>query len=149
MSGPIVLGLRLILALALYAFLAGSLWIIWRDLHQAGLEIAARRIPPIRFQLGSPDGAGRSLHFSEPEIILGRDPACQIPLDDETVSARHARLSYHHGQWWVEDLGSTNGTSLNRQKVMTATVLTTGDEISCGKVRLTVDLGNDVSLPQS
>jgi hypothetical protein len=146
MSGPIVLGLRLLLALALYAFLAGALWIIWLELRKTGLDIAGRRTPVIRFQVGSPAGDGRSLHFSQPEIILGRDPACQIPLDDETVSARHAKLSYHHGQWWVEDLGSTNGTSLNRQKVKTATVLTTGDEISCGQVRLTVDLGNDVSL---
>ena len=52
----------------------------------------------------------------------------------------HARLSFHDGQWWIDDLGSTNGTRLNRERVMGATVLVTGDEIKCGSTRILVKL---------
>ena len=147
MSGPIVLGLRLLLALALYSFLGAALWIIWRNLRQEGWDIANRRTPGIRLELRSRGGNARPYQFFQPEILLGRDQGCQIMLKDETVSARHAKLSFHHGHWWVEDLGSRNGTRLNKQKLKTATVLTTGDEIACGKARLAVDLGSN-ALPQ-
>ena len=70
--------------------------------------------------------------FTTPEIIIGRDPSCELIVSDEMVSARHARLSYHNNQWWVEDLQSTNGTFLNDERVYTATVLIEGDELHCG-----------------
>ncbi len=141
MSGPIVLALRLLLALALYAFLASTLWIIWQDLRRTGLQAATRKIPAIRLQVRTSKQPAVSRAFSQPEIVLGRDPICDVRLDDETVSAQHAKLSYHHGQWWIEDLASTNGTTLNKVKLSIATVLTTGDEVRCGKARLKVDLG--------
>jgi pSer/pThr/pTyr-binding forkhead associated (FHA) protein len=72
---------------------------------------------------------------------------CDIPLPDETVSARHARLTYHHGQWWLEDLGSTNGTHLNDELLSVPTVLTSGDEIRCGNSRLVVDLAIEMLSP--
>ena len=82
-------------------------------------------------------------HFIQTEITLGRDPVCDIPVFDETVSARHARLTYHHGQWWVEDLGSTNGTRLNQEMLTQPTVLTSGDEVCLGQTTLTVNLATD------
>jgi pSer/pThr/pTyr-binding forkhead associated (FHA) protein len=63
-----------------------------------------------------------------------------VPLDDKAVSALHARLSFHHGQWWAHDLGSRNGTRLNGQRLDAPTVLTTGDEIRCGAARMLVTL---------
>lgn len=145
MSGPIVLALRLLLALALYVFLGWTLWTIWQDLKRSGVQAAAQKIPIIRLEVRMNKRGPVLRAFSQPEIFLGRDPICDVHLDDETVSVRHAKLSYHHGQWWIEDLESTNGTTLNRGRLSTATVLTTGDEIRCGKARLIVDLGPDAS----
>jgi len=149
MSGPIVLALRLILALALYAFLGWALWTIWLDLQRQGLETSGRRTQGIRLQVRTGAGPSKAHDLSQAEILVGRDPACHIHLDDETISARHARLRYHHGHWWVEDLGSTNGTRLNGQILTTATVLTTGDEIGCGQILLSVELGNDGVFTQN
>ncbi len=61
-------------------------------------------------------------------------------MTDETISARHAMLSYHNNQWWVEDLGSTNGTYLNLLPVTTPTVLVGGDILMFGKVSLDVKI---------
>jgi pSer/pThr/pTyr-binding forkhead associated (FHA) protein len=70
--------------------------------------------------------------FSQPEIMIGRDPGCDLSMLDEALSAHHARLAHHHGQWWLEDLNSTNGTILNREKLTTPAVVITGDEFKCG-----------------
>jgi pSer/pThr/pTyr-binding forkhead associated (FHA) protein len=146
MSGPIVLVLRLLMALALYGFLGWALYTLWKSLQQEAEQITSRRAPEI--SLTVPDGNGTPVvrHFIQSEITLGRDPICDVAIIDETASARHARVSYHHGQWWVEDLGSTNGTHLNQIPLNFPTVLTTGDEIRCGNVRLVVSMTADVLL---
>ncbi len=143
MIGALVLGLRLLLVLVLYIFLGWIVWTIGQDLRRAGLQSAARKIPTIRLELKLKNHTNVSRSFSQPEITLGRDPTCDLLLDEATVSTRHAKLSYHHHQWWIEDLKSTNGTSLNRSKLHTATVLTNGDEIRCGKTRLIVSLDGE------
>ena len=140
MSGTIVLGLRILLTLALYVFLGWALWTIWQDLKQTGSQVVARKIPPIRVEVRIQNQEPVSKVFTQAEVILGRDPSCDVRLEDSAASARHAKLSYHHGQWWIEDMDSTNGTVLNHQKLTTATVITNGDEIKCGKVQLKITL---------
>ena len=49
--------------------------------------------------------------------MIGRDTHCDLSVMDEALSAHHARITFHHGQWWLEDLNSTNGTFLNREKL--------------------------------
>jgi pSer/pThr/pTyr-binding forkhead associated (FHA) protein len=142
MTGPIVLALRLLLTLALYAFLGWALWTIWQDLRRTAAQASPGRIPAIRIEVRKRNQTAAPRIFSQPEVTVGRDPACDIRLDEDTVSARHAKISFHHGQWWIEDLKSTNGTKLNKLRLTTATVLTGGDEINCGKARLLVDLGS-------
>jgi pSer/pThr/pTyr-binding forkhead associated (FHA) protein len=71
-----------------------------------------------------------------PEVIIGRDPHCEYPIPDETISAHHARLSFHHNQWWLEDLRSTNGTLLNGEKVDIPTIIVSGDEVCLGTIHL-------------
>lgn len=148
MSGPLVLVLRVFLALALYLFLCLTLWLIWQDLRRAGVEAVRPKVPPLRLQIMTPGRNPLFRAFSQPEITIGRDPVCELHLDDDAISARHAKLSFHHGQWWLEDLHSTNGTSLNQDPVRTATVLTDGDEIQCGKVLVLVRLNMEPTIPQ-
>ncbi len=143
MSAVIVLALRLALAAALYGFLGWALIALWRDVQQTSSHLSTRKVPPIGLTLKHIQGAGQR-SFQQPEVILGRDPASDVPLDDETVSARHARLNYHHGQWWLEDLGSMNGTRLNEVRLTTPTVVTDGDLIECGQAVILVSLGAQV-----
>jgi pSer/pThr/pTyr-binding forkhead associated (FHA) protein len=143
MSGPIVLIFRLALTLSLYAFLGWALYTLWRDVQGQGNLLASRKVPKISLLLQPEGGPATPRHFAQAEITLGRDPNCDIVLQDETVSARHARLSYHHGQWWLEDLASTNGTLLNQQPLSTPTVVINGDQISCGKAIVSVNLSSE------
>ncbi|MBK6645464.1 MAG: FHA domain-containing protein [Anaerolineales bacterium] len=93
-----------------------------------------------------PGGHGTLRHFNQAAITIGRDPGCDIPLSNDTVSARHAHLIYHHNQWWIEDLASTNGTKLNDTPVSIPTVITSGDELQCGGISLSVSLSENVVI---
>jgi len=50
-------------------------------------------------------------------VVLGRDPSAELPFADDGLSRRHARFEVVAGEVWVEDLGSTNGTKLNGQRI--------------------------------
>lgn len=147
MSAPFVLALRVLLALSLYAFLGWALFSIWYELRAQGTLLAARKIPGITLNIQVNDQSPMQRYFTQSEILLGRDPHCDLPLPDDTVSVRHARLSYHHGQWWLEDLGSTNGTRLNNDKVTIPTVVINGDFVECGKASVVINLGVDSTSP--
>jgi pSer/pThr/pTyr-binding forkhead associated (FHA) protein len=143
MSGAIILAMRLLLAFALYGFLGWALWTLWRDIQKQGAALANRRIPGIHLTIRHGQNTPFQKIFNQPEITLGRDPGCDIPLTDDTVSTRHAQLTYHHNQWWLEDLSSTNGTLLNQITITMPTVLTAGDEIQCGDTRLIINLSTN------
>ncbi len=137
MPGIIFLIVRIVLAVLLYAFLGWALWTIWREMREQGRLISAPIIPSLSI---SPleTGKAQALTLDQPELHIGRSSANEYPISDETVSVRHARLSYHHNQWWVEDLKSTNGTYLNDDRVSVPTVIVSGDELRCGQVRLNI-----------
>ena len=84
-------------------------------------------------------GGGRAGETFTPQgdrTTVGRSPDCGVFLDDVTVSRRHAALVRRDGRWHIEDLGSLNGTFVNRRRVDSA-ALEDGDEIQIGKYRLT------------
>jgi pSer/pThr/pTyr-binding forkhead associated (FHA) protein len=69
---------------------------------------------------------------------IGRGRDNLVVLDDEFVSAHHARVEPRDGSWWVADLGSTNGTLLNDRPIQRASPLRPGDVIGVGGARLTL-----------
>ena len=140
MSAIILLVLRSALTLALYLFVGWALWLIWRDLKMHSHLLAARQPPPLTLSIEGQEPP-RRLHFTAPVITIGRDPASDFVLDETAVSAQHARLSYRQGQWWLEDLHSTNGTFLNLEPVQEAVVVTSGDQLRCGPVTLNLSIG--------
>ncbi len=73
---------------------------------------------------------------SPAELILGRAPDCQIVIPSAAVSRRHARLRRLDGNLVIEDLGSSNGTFVNGEKISTPKSLKDGDRISFGTVEL-------------
>jgi len=139
LSGTLFLVIRLVCVVSLYAFLIWAFYTLWRDLKRQAESAAAVQVQGIELSREIPEG-WTTQRFMVAEILIGRDPTCDCQLEDMTVSAHHAKLTYHHNQWWVEDVGSTNGTYLNQENVTTATVLTTGDELQIGQVTLKVDL---------
>jgi pSer/pThr/pTyr-binding forkhead associated (FHA) protein len=79
---------------------------------------------------------GTSLDLTEQQITLGRANDATLVLNDDYASSRHARIFPQDGQWIVEDLGSTNGTYLDRQKVTRPTPVAVGVPIRIGKTVL-------------
>jgi len=75
--------------------------------------------------------AGRSYDLAD-EITLGRAAGCTITVDDDFVSQMHARVFQRADQIVVEDLGSTNGTYVNRQRVSAPMVMRLGDQLQVG-----------------
>lgn len=138
MSGEIILALRIALTATLYIFTGLALWTLWRDLNRQSKQLMAPQAPPLTLVYPQENGQPRSERFTIASLTVGRDPASEVHLEDKTISAHHARLSYHHGQWWVEDLNSTNGTYLNQEPVVAPMVLTAGDLLRFGQVELQV-----------
>ena len=140
MTATLVLLLRLILAIALYAFLGWALWNLLREFKQQGDKLAAQKKPAITLSIKTEQGKESKRQFSQPQIMIGRDTKCDVSMMDEALSAHHARLTYHHGQWWLEDLNSTNGTFLNREKLTTPAVVITGDHFKCGNTVFSIQV---------
>ncbi|MEW9530878.1 FHA domain-containing protein [Microbispora sp. NPDC049125] len=76
---------------------------------------------------------GTIINLSETPITIGRANDATLVLSDDYASSRHARLFPQDGQWIVEDLGSTNGTFLERSKVTRPTPVPLGTPIRIGK----------------
>lgn len=72
------------------------------------------------------------------ELVVGRHDSCDIVVDDMTVSRRHAQLRFRDGAWVVRDLDSTNGTTVNGQRVVRCR-LEAGDLLTLGDAALVVD----------
>jgi pSer/pThr/pTyr-binding forkhead associated (FHA) protein len=79
---------------------------------------------------------GTSVDLAQQQITLGRANDATLVLNDDYASSRHARIFPQDGQWIVEDLGSTNGTYLDRQKVTRPTPVPLGVPIRIGKTVL-------------
>ena len=80
--------------------------------------------------------SGVSIDLADQQITLGRANDATLVLNDDYASSRHARIFPQDGQWIVEDLGSTNGTYLDRQKVIRPTPVPIGVPIRIGKTVL-------------
>jgi pSer/pThr/pTyr-binding forkhead associated (FHA) protein len=137
-----ILLLRIGLAAVLYFFLFQLLLVLWRDLRPqtvAGPVVQATTGPAL--SVVDPVGSGRlAAEMISLQAInsLGRGPQNTIVLNDSSVSADHALVSYRLGQWWVEDVGSRNGTYLNDVRIDQPTVIHSGDVVRVGLVSLGV-----------
>jgi hypothetical protein len=138
MTALLVLILRIALAIALYAFLGWTLRTFWQDLKQQGEFLSSQKKPGIHIHAVMENGKDIQHRFVQPEIVIGRDPKCDFPIIDEAISSHHVRISYHHAQWWLEDLNSTNGTFIGKTQVTVPTVLITSDQFKCGSTTFTI-----------
>ena len=134
----LMLVIRVLLALLLYAFLAALLVFLWRDLQGRGK--AEEAVPAAHLLVEEGPEPGKAFPMAG-IVMLGRSAENDVSLPDDTVSAQHARISFLNGQWWLEDLGSRNGTTLNSAPVGRAAAISSGDMIGVGRVRLIFKAG--------
>ncbi len=139
----LLLSLRLLLALLLYAFLSALLLLLWRDLRRsAGREVSPRQETHLVVMVSGENGPEPGTIFPLREVTsLGRAPVNTIVLPDPFVSSRHALIVWREGYWWLEDLGSKNGTTLNDEPVSRPTIVDAGDLIGIGRVVLRMEVG--------
>jgi hypothetical protein len=92
-----------------------------------------KRGAPRNLVIVSGVGQGTAVELGATPISIGRSPGNTLVLEDDYVSGRHARLYPHEGAWVVEDLGSTNGTYLDRARLTAPVVLPVGTPVRIGK----------------
>ena len=155
MSSALLTFLKYIFLAALYLFFLRVLRAVWSELRdpdavlvgaggpggQASAPSASEPFPrpaPIALLvvLDPPERAGVAYPLGE-EITIGRAAGCAVTLPDDTfVSQLHARVFHRENEYFVEDLGSTNGTFLNGQKVAAPVALRVGDRLQIGNTAL-------------
>jgi hypothetical protein len=136
----------------LWIFVLSAISVVRSDMFGARMPATAReaaapkarRQPKQKTRKGSPthvlvvDGAnkGERADLAQAPILIGRGADAAIRLDDDYVSTRHARIGTSGGQWFVEDLGSTNGTYIGSARITQPTTLTLGTQVRIGKTLL-------------
>ena len=80
-------------------------------------------------------GAAHAVPLGAGPVVVGRVSSATIRAEDPTLTRRHARISFEANRYWVEDLGSDNGTYVNGARVRRH-ALTDGDRIQCGRLEL-------------
>ncbi|MDG2114615.1 MAG: FHA domain-containing protein [Actinomycetota bacterium] len=138
MSPQLIRLLTICLLLLIYLFFFRVLRAVWVGVRPAR-EMTPRRTraakphePPSALVVRTPETQQGLRHAFNEEITLGRAAGCDVTIDDSYASQIHARVFRRDDNFLLEDLGSTNGTYLNRQNVTTATVLKSGDQIQVG-----------------
>lgn len=134
--------LRGAVLLVLYLFIGLVVLAVMGDLRRAARR-PQRQVQPEstygRLVLIEPGPTGLDPEKEFPlEAVssIGRSLRSTVSLDDEFLSADHALLSWREGKWWLEDLGSTNGTLLNGVRITRPMPVTAGDLIELGRVAL-------------
>jgi hypothetical protein len=101
--------------------------------EKGGRVPKAKRGTPTKLQIVGGPNTGQSVPLGDQPILLGRGTDAAIRLDDDYVSTRHARFATNGEQWFVEDMGSTNGTYLGSQRVSTPVPVGIGIQVRLGK----------------
>ncbi|ANH37741.1 FHA domain-containing protein FhaB [Nocardioides dokdonensis FR1436] len=97
---------------------------------------AKRRGAPTHLLVVEGGNAGERAELVDAPLLIGRGSDAAIRLDDDYVSTRHARVAASGDQWFVEDLGSTNGTYIGTVRINQPTTITMGTQVRIGKTIL-------------
>ncbi len=156
MSDQLLTFLKFVLLALLYLFFLRVLRAVWVELREPkpAPAVPADSVPapePGSTRSGRRGRGGERLVVLEPadrrgeefalgdEMTVGRAGGCGVPIADDTfVSQLHARVFRRDGDLFVEDLGSTNGTYLNKRKVTAAAAMRKGDKLQVGKTTMEV-----------
>ena len=134
--------LRFVFLALLYVFVFLVARTVYRELKPApvrpAVERASTKAPrgkhKARLVMASDVGRKKQASWDlEGEIVIGRAPECAVSIDDEFTSNLHAKIYQTEGRYYVEDLGSTNGTYVNGRRINYPTELRGGDRVKIGR----------------
>lgn len=134
-----IFAIRLIMVAAVYVFL---LWVVAAARAEVSTGArtsgtAARRLVVVAAPPSGPEpGVAIAL---QPRTTIGRATDNVLVVADNVVSAQHASITLQGDRWWVEDLGSTNGTLVNDRWVRSPVPVTVGDEVQVGPARFRLE----------
>jgi hypothetical protein len=136
-------GVRIAFLLLLYLFLVRAFGVLHRALVvERAVEGATRALGVLIVERNAGHAPRVGERFTlRASTSIGRDAGNDVPLSDEAASARHAVLELRDGEWWIEDLGSTNGTLVNGTRIERAERLHFGDELAIGRIALRLEKG--------
>ncbi len=143
--------LRLAYLGLLWIFVLAVINVLRRDLY--GTKITARRQRPVPAEAPASSRSARSttttprrvlvvtegplkgttLPLGNVSVVVGRAPDCALVVEDDYASTRHARIYPHQGGWYVEDLGSTNGTFVDGERLEGPQPLSLGTSVQIGQ----------------
>jgi pSer/pThr/pTyr-binding forkhead associated (FHA) protein len=142
--------LRYFLLAAIWLFFVYAARMVWVEVRRSRVEQAVKassatallandKALTLRLRvIDPPQRRGRVFELGD-EVTVGRSPGCAVPLDDDTfASSIHARVFRRSGELWIEDLGSTNGTFLNDERLEIPVRLRRGDKVKVGSTVLEV-----------
>ncbi len=149
MSDQLLTTLKIALLAFIYLFFARVLWAVWTEVRvPTAPGLNARQIKvkapkgsakkavettPTKLLVVEPAPMRGSTVSLDTEVVVGRADECDVTLsEDPFVSTRHARFFQRDGEWWVEDLGSTNGTLVNAQRITEASRIRRDDRVQAG-----------------
>lgn len=162
MSELVITLLRLSYLVLLWALVLACIGVLRRDVF--GLRVSSRgkgrrnrgvadarnnanddagggRSAPVTLSVLEGPLAGTQLGLHTSSVLVGRAPSCTLVVDDDTASGRHARIFPHDGGWYVEDLGSTNGTWLGDARVSDPVPVPIGTPVRVGQTVLELRRG--------
>jgi pSer/pThr/pTyr-binding forkhead associated (FHA) protein len=146
-----LLAVKVAFLIVLYLFVARAIRAVVLDVfgpraerrrHPSPASYPSRPTPPAKATRRPPrelvvnDANGRRTIPLKESITVGRAATCDLVVADNYVSNVHARIYLRDGSYWLEDLGSTNGTYMNRARVSAPTAFGPGDEVRMGKATL-------------
>ena len=144
--------LRVVSSLLLLGLLVALFIILWWDFRSVALPpVTGRRVYGQLARVENVDGQYMKTgiqHELLPLTSLGRSPTNSIVVEDTFASGDHALIAMRGGRWWLEDRGSRNGTLLNDIPVNGPMILTHGDIIGIGAVKLRLELLDDYTTKE-
>lgn len=144
MIGLLLLGLRIAFFVLVYGMLFWLLLLVRKDFRLRGratrVGTPSSTDRPVRgahlVVSSSADYSGARTVAIDREVLVGRDDSCRLRLADSSVSTQHARVYAIGDQYFVEDMGSTNGTVLRSERISAPTRLRSGDILTLGRTIL-------------
>lgn len=132
--------LSYVFTLIIYLFIFGVIRLIYLDVKKmsrfeseevnvSGIETAS--LKPLHNRNKS-DSDLKNRYMIYGEALIGRNKNCDITLKGQYISGRHAHIWYENGEWYLEDLGSRNGTEINGQRIRGCVILDPQDKIVIG-----------------